>query len=122
LVELSAKKRLGESSTSFRRGVFWFIRRGPFFRLFRFFAFWLRLLLPFFWLLFLLFFLFEAVVFGINDLDGVPSKGEQIRNSLQLFGDVILPRICGREKVSDRLFSKEDKDHAKGAKNLHTGI
>jgi len=35
---------------------------------------------------------------------------------------LILPRICGREKVSDILFSKEGKDHAKGAKDLYTRV
>src|SRR5712692_5798053 len=84
LSEHSAKKRLGECSTSFRRRVLWFVRRGLFFRLFGFSAFWFRLLLPFFWFLFLLFFFFEAVVFGVNDLDFVSAKGEQFRSSFQL--------------------------------------
>jgi hypothetical protein len=35
---------------------------------------------------------------------------------------LILPRIGGRGKAEDRLFSKEDKDHAKSAKDLHTGV
>lgn len=33
---------------------------------------------------------------------------------------LILPRICGGVKAKDRLFQKEDQDHAKGAKDLHT--
>lgn len=32
---------------------------------------------------------------------------------------VILPRICGRVKSSDILFQKEDKGHAKSAKDLY---
>lgn len=35
-------------------------------------------------------------------------------------GKLILPRICGREKASDRLFLKEGKDHAQSAKDVHT--
>src|SRR6266568_6669464 len=107
LVELSAKKRLAESSTSFRRGVLWFVRRGLFFRLFGFSAFWFRLLLPFFWFLFLLFFFFEAVVFGVNDLDVVPAKGEQFRSGFEMFGSHISlvlrirPLECGRHQLHE---------------------
>src|SRR5215472_15852348 len=35
---------------------------------------------------------------------------------------LILPRICGREKASDILLSKEDRDHAQGAKDLYTRV
>jgi hypothetical protein len=35
---------------------------------------------------------------------------------------LILPRICGREKVSDILFPKEGKDHAEGAKDLYPRV
>jgi hypothetical protein len=35
---------------------------------------------------------------------------------------VILPRICGRVKSSDILFQKEDKGHAKSAKDLFSRV
>jgi hypothetical protein len=35
---------------------------------------------------------------------------------------VILSRICGRVKSSDILFQKEDKGHAKSAKDLYSRV
>jgi hypothetical protein len=36
--------------------------------------------------------------------------------------ELILPRIGGRGKASERLFQKEGKDHAKGSEDLSTRV